>query len=497
MRSFRSRHREELIAATVRLVTVTSSGAVHRSGTGFLLAPGRVVTCAHVVPELDGGKYLVHYKGTPVEATVVHRHPAEGADKLFFFPDVALLTVPVGEHPCVRLRNTPPQPADQLYAYGFPVVASRPFADHMFLRAVGPLADVESGNEFLKTAGDQVRQGASGSPVLDDTLGALVGMIVQTRDQNQDLGAVLVPTAAILAALTPADPTLVTDNAEAVGAADVPYRLNWVLQNMANELADVSAIHQRSMLMKLYGELPSGFETDDVALALLNLDINDLTTALRELARACRKAAAPEGVLEYAAPFAWVGDRPWVEPDIAEQLVAERRSRWPRVIHLSVGSVRSVQLHLSRAGVDGAWRAIPLTVRDAETDEETGLPARLVDALRLELLDTIGVSPEQDSAAIRAEWLANSENLRRVAGELAFVLPLGCADSDLVDRLRTHFAPFIFIVSDRRLSPVQQENPAMLLLPVAPALSGGPDDEARYLGILHSIQAAAERKATR
>jgi hypothetical protein len=502
VRTFRTRHREALIAATVRLVTLARNGTAYRNGTGFFIAPGRVVTCAHVVPELDGAVYLAYCRGEELAATVLAREPAKGADKLFSFPDVALLEVELADHPSVALRTALPDNEDQLYAYGYPLLDGRPFADHMFLRAVAPLTEVGSGNEFLKTTGDQVRGGASGSPVLDDTTGELVGMINQTRDQNQNLGAVLVPTAGILDALGQAAPTLAEDNAAATeetdSAAAVRRRLRWVLQDLRNVLAVVDKVHQQSMLMKLFGEPPQRFELDDVADALLNLQLDELTAGLRELARAARDVDAPERLLGYTAPFAWITSRPWVEPDVAEQLAAERRSAEPRVIRLPVSCNRSVQLHLSRAGVDGAWTAVPLTGRDGADDPETGLPARLVDGIRCELLDRVDADYDPaDPADIRRAWLENVDDLRTYAKEWAFILPPESADTALVAGLRRHFAPFIFLTTDRQPSAARLENPAMLPLPTPQQPLHGKDDESLYDRSRRMIYTAADRRVTR
>lgn len=501
MRTFRTRHREALIAATVRLVTTTRSGTAYTNGTGFFIAPNRVVTCAHVVPDLDGATYLAYCRGERLTGTVLARVPAHGADKLFSFPDVALLEVELPDQPCVPLRLALPDNEDQLYAYGYPLRDDRPFADHMFLQAVSPLEEVWSGNVFLKTTGDQVRGGASGSPVLDDTTGELVGIVSQTRDQNQNLGAVLVSTAAILHAFAQVAPTLRADNAAATAAADslaaARRRLKWILQDLRNVLTGVDRVHQQSMLMKLYGDPPERFDLDDVADALLNLQLDELTAGLRELARAGRDVEAAERLLGYTAPFAWITSRPWVEPDIAEQLAAERRTAAPRVIRLPVDCALSVQLHLSRAGVDGTWTAVQLTGRDGASDPETGLPARLVDGIRCELLNRVYADyDETDSADIRRAWLDNLDDLRNYAKDWAFILPPESADTALVAGLRAHFAPFIFLTTDRA-SAAQLENPATLPLPAVRQPASDKDDESRYERSRRMIYAAADRRITR
>jgi len=168
------------------------------------------------------------------------------------------------------------------------------------------------------------------------------------------------------------------------------------------------------------------------------------------------------------------------------------------VIRLPVGCTRSVQLHLSRAGVDGAWTAVPLTGRDGEPDPETGLPARLVEGIRRELLDWIDADYDPaDPADIRRAWQEYLDELRTVAKERAFVLPPESADTALVAGLRDHFAPFIFLTTDRQLSAAQLASPALLPLPTPQPRPDGKDDESLYDRSLRMIHKAVDRRVAR
>ncbi|HSV64510.1 MAG TPA: serine protease [Mycobacteriales bacterium] len=246
MRNYRSRHREGLIAATVRVVTRTANGVQHRSGTGFFVAPGQVVTCAHVVPQVPGGSYAVAYDGTEHPAEVHVREPANAEEKVYSYPDVALLAVPVADHPSVPLGGEAlPENGRELFAYGCPLLADGPFWDHMTMTSEGERAgSPDPAHRFVKTSRGQVRGGASGAGVIDVSAGPLVGMLKASRDPRQDLGAVLVPTATIVATLARQGYDVATANAAATRAADTVTaarrRLGRLLDAVAAELEPVA-----------------------------------------------------------------------------------------------------------------------------------------------------------------------------------------------------------------------------------------------------------------
>src|SRR5262249_12268625 len=127
VRNFRSRHREGLIAATVRVFSRGAAGD-EGCGTGFFGAPGLVVTCAHVVPDSPCGRDAVGYGAVEYPAQVLVREPAGANVRTYSWPDVALLRVPVEEHPCVPLGgDEPPPPGRELFAYGCPLLRDGAF----------------------------------------------------------------------------------------------------------------------------------------------------------------------------------------------------------------------------------------------------------------------------------------------------------------------------------------------------------------------------------
>lgn len=175
-------------------------------GTGFLVAPEEVLTCAHVVhgvenPTVSG----VDWKCT---GEVTARRPdleADSPDASFYpLPDIALLRVPgapVG-HPCVRLDPEHPVAGtnpDSLYIEGFSRGEYEPGqvnSSPARLEYKGLLGD-----DLFKLGRDQVLRGCSGSPALNLRTGSVCAVIDSTRGETSDLGGFGVPIALVADAL--------------------------------------------------------------------------------------------------------------------------------------------------------------------------------------------------------------------------------------------------------------------------------------------------------
>ena len=69
-------------------------------GTGFFVAPGVVLTCAHVIEAAQTGNIPIKvcWKGQTVTAQIQEFRSA-------VYPDLALLQVPLSDHPCVLLLS--------------------------------------------------------------------------------------------------------------------------------------------------------------------------------------------------------------------------------------------------------------------------------------------------------------------------------------------------------------------------------------------------------
>jgi hypothetical protein len=158
-------------------------------GTGFFVAPGLILTCAHVVKEAGT---------TPIQVRWQHRHDFAEATIERFLPDIdiALLRFnppPNTNVPCVLL-DAVVESRDPLYLFGYP--------DQDFPNGCPATFNCEglTGDEppLIKFQLGQVRPGMSGSPLLNQRTGKVCGVVKFTRDRSLDLGGGAVPVSTVL-----------------------------------------------------------------------------------------------------------------------------------------------------------------------------------------------------------------------------------------------------------------------------------------------------------
>lgn len=141
---------EDLRRCTVRL------GTKENGGTGFFVAPGRILTCTHVVKaiEAEGDAVDAWWENKVFATEILETLPPA-------YPDLSLLGVELAGHPVVRL-DTNLSLGDRLYSYGYPDDYRE--GDSSVFEYEGPSQD---GGLFLKLKAGQARPGLSGAPVLN------------------------------------------------------------------------------------------------------------------------------------------------------------------------------------------------------------------------------------------------------------------------------------------------------------------------------------------
>jgi hypothetical protein len=170
---------ELLPDCTVRL-SVNGSAA---TGTGFFVAPGYVLTCAHVVrtPDASLPQITANWQGQNYAASLVRATSAE-------YPDLALLQVTsVPAHPCVYLYSGAAA-GDDLYTYGYSDRYSQ--GESATFLCEGPS---NGSNELIKFKWGEVRPGLSGSPLLNMRTGAVCGVVKLTRGADTSMGGRATP----------------------------------------------------------------------------------------------------------------------------------------------------------------------------------------------------------------------------------------------------------------------------------------------------------------
>ncbi|WP_406364789.1 eIF2A-related protein [Streptomyces sp. NBC_00645] len=169
----------DMVAAVARIIG--PDGAV--AGTGFLVADGVVVTCAHVVEAAGGGPgedillSFPHVRGADrVEGRVARElwRSAEDEDVAFIRLSgswAGIRTMPLGSAEGCR--------GHQVRSFGFP--AQAPPEGHFGFGVTGDLLPGADGRcvHLQLTAANDLTTGFSGGPVLDETTGLVIGMLTE------------------------------------------------------------------------------------------------------------------------------------------------------------------------------------------------------------------------------------------------------------------------------------------------------------------------------
>ena len=155
-------------------------------GTGSFVAPGLVLTCAHVVADVirANGQVILHDEQRALRATVEDCRPAP-------YPDLALLHVDLADHPYLTI-DPDLRLGDELLVCGYP--PNYPGGDAITAVYEGPTwLDAAKSQRLLKFKEGQVVPGLSGAPLFNIRTSGVCGVVKSTRDRYSDLGGRAVP----------------------------------------------------------------------------------------------------------------------------------------------------------------------------------------------------------------------------------------------------------------------------------------------------------------
>jgi hypothetical protein len=169
-------------------------------GSGVWIAPGVVLTCAHVVDDPDGD-VTVWWSNRKLAGAVQVMRQTEAAeevedDDLWPYPDLALVVVrETVEHPCVWLAEPSPSLDSRLIAMGYTTAWS---ADPQLCATRGSCRGWHgpASGRLWRFVGDEFHEGMSGGPVLDLGTGAVTCLIKATRGDASASG-LLTPVAGL------------------------------------------------------------------------------------------------------------------------------------------------------------------------------------------------------------------------------------------------------------------------------------------------------------
>ncbi|PKV95223.1 trypsin-like peptidase [Amycolatopsis echigonensis] len=409
---------DPLAAAVVRI-----SGAAKTAGGGFLVAPGRVATCAHVVadalgirrnaPRPDGTvevEFPLLATNSRITARVVDWQP-ESSDGV---GDIAVLRLETPEPPGAvpaPSRITDDVRGHSIRTFGFP------FDQDAGIWVEGKLLGAQSTGRIQIETDDRqwrIERGFSGAPVWDDDAGGVVGMVV-TRANRHDTTAHLIPTTAL------GDAWTVSAENPYRGLKPLEERDAPLLHGRDRELAGLAAQAAREDLLVVAG--PSGSGKSSLVRAGLLPRLRGEGARVHDI--------RPDTAIEPVAMFAAAIGQPVQDPrEAANALVADG----PAVLFVDQFE------ELVVADRDGACRLLELLTRMiASQRREPGEPAplRVVLTLRARSLDSLLTSETADrlNQAVRfLQPMSRAELSEAITGPAAAVGGLAF-ESGLVSRI--------------------------------------------------------------
>jgi hypothetical protein len=440
------------------------------AGTGFFVAEGLVLTCAHVVKNgrINGDAPTVRWQAAEetAEYVAVLPEPSRQHEGPYPYPDLALLRVPFRGHPCAYLSADVPMAGDPAYSWGYPVGYEQgdPVAGLEYEGVTG-------GDEpFLKLSDAQVTPGMSGAPLLNLRSGAIDGIIKLTRDAVVPVGARGIPVGTIFARL----PQLLAAQAEHCShdhrwAANMTPWQRWLAMLEARAADMESAVQERlrgfsegklaAALTVLPPRHPQEAPADSVE--ALTSRLFDATLPMLKIVTAEKLGPYPPwnalDIYEIVGPFAWI-----TIPATARlrQLIDESLDAGTRpvaVLNMADGGTGTLYVRYASGTypLPGTWR-VAVWQREPEETTEDGLAASLTAAVQEVLPRFAPGSPEYNH-------FINSN-------PVVVVIPPPVPDAGLITRLRREQPKVFFLLlagSDAR--------------DAAAALSGIPSLRAVYL----------------
>jgi hypothetical protein len=190
-------HLDQVVAECL----VRISGANDGGGTGFFVAPGSVLTCAHVVEGIPEETVAVWHLGQRLTGRISGRYPSErpAGRKLYPYPDLAVISVEQApSHGCVWLDLELPRLDDRLHCVGFSDTLKDkvPMAEPATFVFDG-LHESSEGLLLKLGAGALAASGMSGAPLINLRNGRVCGIMKTTRDEYNPYGGWAVPTQAV------------------------------------------------------------------------------------------------------------------------------------------------------------------------------------------------------------------------------------------------------------------------------------------------------------
>ncbi|HWU00188.1 MAG TPA: serine protease [Terriglobales bacterium] len=175
---------------TVRILKL--SGAA-RHGTGFFVAPGLVLTCAHVVkpdPREEASDFELSIGGATWTVKPVHWNDNS-------LPDLALFRIPVADHPCLTLSTAlevgDPVSVDGWIARGGQIRREPVLGVYEGEASIRLLDPAPQEYALIKFKDAQIVSGMSGAALFSRRTQCACGLVIRTRNEAMAAGGYAVP----------------------------------------------------------------------------------------------------------------------------------------------------------------------------------------------------------------------------------------------------------------------------------------------------------------
>jgi Trypsin-like peptidase domain len=440
--------------ATVVITGESADGGREPIGSGFFVAPGWVLSCAHVVAPTRNPR--VTWQDHDLEPSKIICHPeAVGPDGRFAFPDTAVLEVPIPnpEPPCVPLAPCPPAPTHRVWTRGLSKIRTgrlEPFA------SVLEVADADA-DGFIRLQNGQLGLGMSGGPVLDLETFEVCGIMKAIQEEQTLLGGWAIP---IGAALAVAPGCVAKQNAEYHGETLRALRAG---QLMFGRLPDkVLALFEDhpGAAKLLAGYLPMlGLTrpetvTDEqlpewAVRRLFDLDLNRLIEAVL-VVKDNLGAEATKAVFDYVCCCLPVDEGPawWVAGEAADELYREATANKPRIVRVSTDEQLTVRVLMRRTFQERPWCFSPIGGPFSARAGDNGVPAETLADIKAEIFRKGGATQRDWDDEKRRKMI--TQRLRRF--NVFFGLRVDATpDSAQLKDLTALFEGLLFLICRRTL----------------------------------------------
>lgn len=363
------------------------------SGTAFFVAPGLMLTCAHVVMRaLSKGKRIeVDWRRSLYEVTACRLFPeCESVSDPYPYPDLALLAIAVGEHPWVGIEPSEPRlfpEPDQLFSYGWTKVFNKktPRGTPVLFNYESGFADASDTDEEtwrFQLKDGQVLPGMSGAPVLNVRTGRVCAMLTRTRESRVNLGGWGVPIARHIKVFSELDslPSAYRRSGsgewQTVRKADIAVRVHGTLHPAYRSLPPLGDRTPSILLRSEFGVVPFRWRNEELA-DLIRWCENPAAGAVRLIsgqggagktrlaAQLCEEMSGKEWITGFLKPYADgealkrlrdIGDPVLVVVDYAETFSSlQRVIEWVEELAVTQPRIRLLLLARRR---DGWWQRL-------------------------------------------------------------------------------------------------------------------------------------------